>query len=87
MRKKVGNFWHLRGKGSSYQFNRAPFGFNFLPAQFHRMIVNCLRGIPGVVIYIDDVLIASQNKEEHIRIVEKVIKRLTEAKLNLNLDR
>ena len=35
-----------------------------------------LQGIPGVVCYIDDVLVTGRNDEEHLRNLEDVLKRL-----------
>ena len=50
-----------------YQYNRLPFGISSAPAIFQRTIENILQGIPNVVVYIDDILIAGKTEREHLR--------------------
>ena len=40
-----------------------------------------LSGIPGVVVYIDDILITGKTEAEHLAALEEVLKRLGEAGL------
>ena len=40
-----------------------------------------LRGIPGVVVYIDDILITGQTETEHLHALYEVLKRLANAGL------
>ena len=35
---------------------------------------NLVQGIPGVVVYIDDVLITGHSNEEHLKSLEEVLK-------------
>ena len=42
-----------------------------------------LKGIPGVVVYIDDVLITGKTDEEHLAALEEVLQRLEQAGLHL----
>ena len=58
------------------QYSRLPFGVNCAGGQFQREIEKVLRGIPHVVVYLDDVLIASQTEEEHWRRLDQVFQRL-----------
>ena len=46
-----------------------------------------LGSIPGVVVYLDDILITGATVEEHLRTLEEVLKRLQEAGLRLNQDK
>ena len=40
-----------------------------------------LQGIPGVIVYIDDILVAGANKKEHLKRLEEVFARLEKAGL------
>ena len=42
-----------------------------------------LQGIPGVVVYIDDILVSGKNEEEHLDSLEEVLGRLEEYGLRL----
>ena len=46
-----------------------------------------LKGIPGVVVYIDDILITGKSDEQHLAALEEVLKRLDESGLKLNLSK
>ena len=60
-----------------------PFGLANAPATFQNMMNEVLREFldQGVVVYIDDVLIYSENLEQHIQLVKKVLKRLADYNL------
>ena len=49
-----------------YQYTRLPFGIASAPAIFQRLMETILQGIPGVVCYIDDILVTGKNEEEHL---------------------
>ena len=42
-----------------------------------------LSGIPGVVIYIDDVIVTGKSEEEHLSVLEEVLCRIMESGLRL----
>ena len=48
-----------------YRYTRLPFGFHGAPAIFQSAIDAVLQGLPGVVAYIDDILITGSNEREH----------------------
>lgn len=75
----------FRWKGTQYRFKGTPFGINFLPSQFNRMVSHHLRGIPGVIVYIDDIFIASKTMIEHEVAVMDVLVKLTEARMRINI--
>ena len=46
-----------------------------------------LSGIPGVVVYIDDVLVTGKSEEEHLTALEEVLHRIMESGLRLRKDK
>ena len=59
-----------------YQYTGLPFGVASAPAIFQRAMDQILQSIPGVVCYIDDILVIGSNSEEHLQRLEEVLKRL-----------
>ena len=49
-----------------YEFTRMPFGLRNAAQIFQRFINEVLQGLPFVYAYIDNLLIASSNPEEHL---------------------
>lgn len=52
---------------------------------FQRLVITVLEGLPNVFVYLDDTILFDQTKEEHIRSIENVFKRLEENGLTLYL--
>ena len=46
-----------------------------------------LQNIPGVIVYIDDVLITGKNDEEHLKSLEMVLKRIEDAGMLLKKEK
>ncbi len=62
-----------------------PFGLCNAPATFQRLMNKILRPYIGkfVEVYLDDVIIHSRTKEEHIKHVRVVLQKIREANLKL----
>lgn len=71
----------------TYQYTRIPFGLKLGPKLFQRVIQEILADIKGVFVYIDDILIYANNKEEHDEILKEVIKRLGDRNIQINLEK
>jgi len=58
-----------------YEYKVMPFGLVNAPATFQTMMNKILREFldHGVVIYLDDILIYSENIDDHIKLVQKVL--------------
>ena len=66
-----------------YQYKRLPMGLKNSPATFQRLMDILLAGVPGVYIYIDDILILAKSIEEHEQICRKLFERFRQARLTL----
>ena len=64
-----------------FRYTRLPFGISAAPGIFQRVMDNILQGIPGVVVYLDDILIAGRTVREHLQSLETVLDRLMKAGL------
>ncbi len=59
-----------------YQYTRLPFDIASAPAIFQRLMETILQGNPGVVCYINDILVTGKNEEEHLRSLNLVFLKL-----------
>ncbi len=66
-----------------FTFNRLPFGIASAPAIFQRTIETLLKGIPGVLVYQDDILITGQNSNDHLKSLHTVLSTLEERGLRV----
>ncbi len=67
-----------------FQYNRLPFGISIAPEIFHKAVADALQGIPGVVVFVDDILIYAPTKEEHDQRLKEVKARLAKANFTEN---
>lgn len=70
-----------------FRFLRLPYGICSAPEIFHRCFSQIFRDIPGVVIYIDDLLIYAKDDIEHDMILEKVLQRAKENGIRFNAEK
>ena len=70
-----------------FRYNRLPFGISSAPGIFQRVMESLLSGIPGVVVYIDDVLVTGKTQEEHLKALDEALGRMREAGLRLKKDK
>ena len=64
-----------------FHYTRLTFGISSAPGIFQRIIDSLIKGIPGVVAYLDDILITGPSDEEHLKALEEVLSRLKGAGL------
>ena len=66
------------------QPERLPYGVAQAPELFQKIMDQALQGLDGVLVYLDDILVASPSVEEHRKDLGKVMKRLKEYNIHLN---
>ena len=67
-----------------FEFFRMPFGLRNAAQTFQRFIDEVLRGLDFVYAYIDDLLIASDSEDEHLRHLELLFERLSSYGIFIN---
>ena len=70
-----------------YQFNRVPLGLAQAPAYFQKLINDILKGCNFAMGYLDDIIIYSRSKKEHLEHLEEIFTRLKAAGLKLKLEK
>ena len=71
----------------TYRFLRAPFGLCNLPELFHKLVYKYFGDIQGVTVYFDDICIATETKEEHDKVIKKVLERAKHYGVKFNFDK
>ncbi|KAK8767070.1 hypothetical protein V5799_006149 [Amblyomma americanum] len=70
-----------------YRYLRLPFGISSAPEVFHKMLSQMLDGLPGVHVYIDDILVWGTTRQEHDERLVAVLKAAETAGLTLNAEK
>lgn len=75
----------FRTPAGLFQFTVMPFGLHGAPATFQRLMDKLLQGCDGYsAAYLDDVVIFSHTREEHMQHLSEVLGRIHKAGLTLN---
>ena len=56
-----------------FAYNRVPFEVSSAPGIFQRTIEFLLKGIPNVLVYLDDILVTGPTQEQHIHNLQEVL--------------
>lgn len=70
-----------------YRFKRLPFGMRTATEIFQKLNERNFGDIPGVNIYIDDILIAAKDEKDHDRILKQVIDRARSINVRFNKEK
>lgn len=70
-----------------FKYTRLAFGISSSPSLFQRAMDNVLQGIPNVISRVDDILISTKTKEEHMSVLDLVFERLQKYNLRVRRDK
>ena len=70
-----------------YQYQRMCFGVASSPAKFQRLMDTMTSGLPGVAVYLDDLIITGSTEAQHWENLERLIQKLSEYGLTVKLDK
>lgn len=72
-----------------YEFCRLPFGLKNAPSMFQRAIDDILRDEIGKTchVYVDDVIVFSETKEDHVKHIDSVLRKLLEANMRVSFEK
>jgi len=70
-----------------FEFKTSPMGLLGCPASFQRLMEAVMKGIPNVLVYIDDILVHSKTHEEHRKTLDLVFRRLERHNLKIRLEK
>jgi hypothetical protein len=70
-----------------FMYNRIPYGIASAPSIFQRIMEQTLQGLPGVIVFLDDILVTGSNHTEHLARLREVCKRLKEKGLTVSQEK
>lgn len=70
-----------------FHFNRMPFGLSNAPATFQFLVDRLFGDLEFVFKYLDDIVIVTPDYDTHVKVLQEVLTRLTNANLTLNKDK
>ena len=70
-----------------YEYLRLPYGINSAVGIFQRTIENILKGLQGVCVYLDDILVTGKTSAEHLQNLQAVLRRLQENGITLKKEK
>ena len=70
-----------------YKYNFLPFGLSMFPAIFQHFMNNIIKGLIGVVVYQDDVIIHAVDKNSHDACLLALFRRSRDHNIAVNLNK
>ena len=66
---------------------RLPFGISSAPGYFQEIMDQLTRDLPGVAVYLDDILVSGNTAQEHVNNLRRLLQRLNEKGLRCRLEK
>ena len=73
--------------GGLKRYTRCCFGLSSIPAAFQKVMDKILVGLPGVQVYLDDIIVFGESREQHDGRLQQVLTRLEEYQVTLNREK
>ena len=70
-----------------FKLNRLPFGLKVTPSLFQQVIDTMLAGLEFTLVYIDDILLRSENNEQHRKHLKAVFQKVDECGFKLGSEK
>ena len=70
-----------------FRYTRMPFGLCSAPSCFQKIMSTILAGIPGIAVYLDDIVVHAPDQATHDAHLHRVFEALTKYHLTLNTDK
>lgn len=71
----------------TFEYIRTPYGVCSIPEKFQKLMEEVLRGVPMTAVYFDDACIGGVSKEDNIKNVHEVLRRLQAVGLRVKLEK
>ncbi|XP_068211743.1 uncharacterized protein [Palaemon carinicauda] len=68
-----------------YQYTVLPFGLKNAPVVFQRLMDQVISNMPGIRVYLDDIIVFSDTWLDHLSMLKDLLSRLRQACLTINL--
>ena len=70
-----------------FQWVTSPMGLLGCPSSFQRLMETVVHGLQNVIVYIDHLLVHSSTHEEHLELLDQLLKRLVQHNVKINLSK
>lgn len=60
----------------TFAYRRTPYGLSCVPEKFQKLMEETLRGVPGCVVFLDDICVTGCDTIDHIKNLRSVLERL-----------
>lgn len=71
----------------TFVYNRTPFGLTCIPEKFQKFMEETIKGLKGVIVFIDDIACTGSSRSEHIDNLKALLSRLRDVGLRIQLSK
>lgn len=71
----------------TFAYRRTPYGLSCIPEVFQKLMEETLRGVPGSVVFLDDICVTGANDKEHMCNLRAVLERLRDMGLTIKFSK